>query len=80
MKRFLAFAGANYYPDAGMLGFVGDFDSMDEALGKAIPAAKECNENSHWYQVFDSETNAIITWDKTDGKVETDVSHFRRET
>ena len=76
MKRFLAFAGPQYYPETGMLNFVGDFDSMDEALGKAIPTAKESSENLHWYQVFDSETNAIITWTKTFDKTETDVSHL----
>lgn len=40
MKRFLAFAGYQYYPDAGMLNFVGDFDNHNEALEKSFDDCK----------------------------------------
>ena len=41
MKRYLAFVGSIYYPSGGMDDFKGDFDAQDEAVAKAISAAKE---------------------------------------
>ncbi len=35
MKNFLVFVGANYYPAGGMEDFVGDFDTVAEAIKAA---------------------------------------------
>lgn len=33
MKRYLAFYGDIYYPSSGMGDFVGDYDTVEEAIG-----------------------------------------------
>jgi hypothetical protein len=34
MKRYLAFYGDIYYPSSGMGDFIGDFDTVEEAVSK----------------------------------------------
>lgn len=47
MKRYLAFAGANYYPCGGMNDFIGSFDILEEAINKI----NEYDDN--WGNLFD---------------------------
>lgn len=32
MKKYLLFAGDNYYPDGGLLDYKGDFDTVEDAI------------------------------------------------
>lgn len=45
MKAYLLFAGSHYYPLGGVEDYIGDFDSIEEAV-------EEFHESSYnWYQV-----------------------------
>jgi menaquinone-dependent protoporphyrinogen IX oxidase len=49
MKRYLLFAGEDYYPRGGWSDFIGDFDTIDEAKNYKI-------EYIDWIQIVDLET------------------------
>jgi hypothetical protein len=54
VKRFLLFAGDEYYSRGGWSDFKGSFDSI-------IGAVREVDScGSEWYQVVDSVTGTII--------------------
>lgn len=59
MKRYLAFAGAIYYPNKGMEDFIGDYDDLEQAAIDARDKAKEEGSLS-WYQVYDTVTKTIV--------------------
>ena len=46
-KRYLIFAGADYYPAGGWGDFVGDFDTLEEAIAKAKTLG------SNWKEIID---------------------------
>lgn len=49
MKNYLAFYGSVYYPRGGMADFVGDYDTLDEAIASIHEANKKNNpEDSMW--------------------------------
>lgn len=50
MRRFLLFAGDNYYPGGGWSDFIGDYDNTEKAF-----AALKRNQRD-WYQVIDTTT------------------------
>lgn len=54
MKRYLLFAGDEYYPNRGWKDFKGDFDTEPEAFKQAL----RCDRD--WYQIVDTETKQII--------------------
>ena len=60
MKRYFAFYGDIYYPSGGMSDFVGDFDSLEEAV-EAIKTehhnyrANDILGDFDWGEVWDSE-------------------------
>ena len=65
MKRYLAFYGDIYYPLGGMRDFIGDYDSIDEA----ISAVKEKNKSEWsgtedwdviWANIYDSVDETFI--------------------
>lgn len=68
MKRFMAFYGSVYYPSGGMDDFVGDFDSMEEAL-EAINR-KNAEDSTYdtdevrwryvWAHIYDTESRAEV--------------------
>jgi len=66
MKKYLAFYGATYYPSRGMGDFVGDYDTVDEAI-EAIEKENQLKDDGEWILVWaviwDSETRADI-WEK----------------
>lgn len=41
LKRFLAFHDDQYYPSGGMGGFIGDFDTYEEAINALENAPQE---------------------------------------
>jgi hypothetical protein len=53
MKRYLLFAGENYYPLGGWFDYEVSFDTVDEAIA-AVPASAE------WWHVVDTQS-AYIT-------------------
>ena len=54
MKRFLLFAGEEYYPSGGWYDFRGAFDTVEEAK-LAVFKLRGC-ENGYWSQIIDTET------------------------
>lgn len=61
MKKYLAFYGLIYYPEGGMSDFIGDYDTIEDAIN-AI------NENKVKNGMFD---------DDDDNKKDTDVDWIR---
>jgi hypothetical protein len=55
MKRYLAFAGENYYPSGGACDLLGDFDKMTKCV-KGINAA---HRRVDWWNILDTQTGAI---------------------
>ena len=63
MKRYLVFAGEDYYANGGALDFQSSFDSMDDAAahGKRIIGKRISEyETAEWWHVFDAETGRIV--------------------
>ncbi len=60
MKRYLAFCGDNYYPCGGMNDFIGDFDTLEQAI-QAIDA--EFVYCQSWAHVWDCETRTEVYTD-----------------
>jgi hypothetical protein len=48
MKRYMLFWGDNYYPNGGMDDFIGDYDTMDEAMQVFDSKVKEEIDNSYY--------------------------------
>lgn len=53
MKRFLLFAGPNYYPSGGWEDFIGAFDTQQEAQAEYDTRSKKKSSDYHWYQIVD---------------------------
>lgn len=53
MKRFLLFAGDNYYPAGGMYDYRGDFSTIEDALEARAP-------QWDWYHIVDHSTMKIV--------------------
>lgn len=57
MKRYWVFAGSQYYPPKGMVGFKGSYDVLWEAKA----ALDVCKINYHdWGHIFDAEECEIL--------------------
>lgn len=61
MKRFLVFAGNNYYPGGGWSDFVSAHDTVDEARG-AVTAEYQRQQpvKPDWHQIVDTERGVIV--------------------
>ena len=57
MKRYLLFGGDDYYPAGGWGDFLGDFDSVPDA----VAAAASHPMKPQWAEVVDTETMATVT-------------------
>jgi hypothetical protein len=55
MKRYLLFAGDDYYPAGGFEDFIKDFDSIEDAEN-CLPTL-----SFDWYQIVDQETGEGTT-------------------
>lgn len=71
MKRYFAFYGHNYYPAGGMGDFIGDFDTIDEAIERINqehlnfgPTSQDWK--SRWKSIWDSETKTYILGDRSE--------------
>ncbi len=60
MNRFLAFAGAGYYPDAALGDLVGHFDTKDEAVEAMLAGMDKEMGTSPWGCVFDQKHNEYV--------------------
>lgn len=60
MKRFLLFAGEDYYPQGGANDLIGAFDSVDEA--KAAHDPNKFNYDGGWANILDVGTLVIACW------------------
>lgn len=58
MKKYLLFAGHEFYPDGGMEDFEGDYDSLDEI--KEIVKNTFPEKEYNWYQIVEYSTLKII--------------------
>lgn len=54
MKRYLLFAGDDYYPQGGMSDFVDSFNTPQEAYDSYAP------KYNAWYQIVDYQTLEVI--------------------
>lgn len=74
MKRFILFAGETYYPQGGMKDLQGSFDTLQEALDKALELANykewkpEVGLPIDWYHVLDSHSWIIVYKGKVTGR------------
>jgi len=55
-KRYLAFAGENYYPCGGWSDLQGSYDTIDQAIHEA----QLYQPKDGWYCVVDLETGEVI--------------------
>jgi len=73
VKRYLLFGGDHYYPEGGIYDYVGEFDTLEEALAVGMAAhppehycwkpdnVKWCGKTAYdWYHVVDSTTTTKI--------------------
>jgi hypothetical protein len=58
MKRFLLFAGSNYYPSGGWFDFRGSFDSIAE--GVTFTEEITFSKRFDWYHIIDSVTGEFV--------------------
>jgi len=52
MKRYLVFAGADYYPSGGWGDFIDSFDDIE--------TARDASPNSDWLEVVNKDTGEVI--------------------
>lgn len=55
MKRYMLFAGDNYYPLGGMEDFVDSFDTIEETFNHP----RSSNERG-WFHIYDLELQEIV--------------------
>jgi hypothetical protein len=60
MKRYLIFAGSNYYPSGGWDDFRGSTDTLDEATSIAKGGRHD------WWHVVDTHTETEVASDADD--------------
>jgi len=58
IKRFLLFAGNDYYPEGGANDFKGSYDSIEDAVKAHNP--KEFEYDGGWANIFDLENEKIV--------------------
>lgn len=56
-KRYLVFAGYNYYPIGGWEDFYGAFETVEEAKDALL---KEKSYYREWWHIVDLEINQIV--------------------
>lgn len=67
MREYLAFYGKMYYPDGGMDDFVGDYDTLEEAIHAIEEKHNQHFDSSDWEDNWAniwSSTNRTEVWSK----------------
>jgi hypothetical protein len=54
MKRFMLFAGPDYYPGGGWSDFSDSFDTLDSAISQAK------KQDDDWWHVVDAKTGVMV--------------------
>ena len=54
MKRYIVFAGFDYYPGGGWDDFAGSFDTLSEAQAAGIA------DHGDWFQILDTQTWELV--------------------
>ena len=62
MKRYLLFAGYDYYPSGGMDDFKNDFDTIDEAIQYA-----KANKDD-WQHIYDQQERKEV-WNNYEDEI-----------
>jgi hypothetical protein len=63
MKKYLVFYGNEFYPNEAMDDFIGDFDTIDEAVERIRNENIEKDKGSmdyNWGLVYDTETRKYV--------------------
>jgi hypothetical protein len=65
MKRYFAFYGDIYYPNGGMIDFIGDYESLEDCKKKIEEKNLQAilddpNWDWSWFQIWDSHTRTFI--------------------
>jgi hypothetical protein len=60
MKRYLVFAGVNYYPSGGWGDFHGDFDSIEEGEASLRLLNNGRYRKWEWMQILDTQSLAVV--------------------
>lgn len=86
MKRYWLFEQQQYYPNGGMLDFVGDFDTVEEAedartvkFNRHVPDTNKFRERDTGYHILDTQERKITGgWDQYAKKIieETPLNKF----
>lgn len=68
MKKYLLFAGDNYYPGGGMYDLIDSFDTIEEAIIKAKEQRPYADSSGYqcydWYHIVDKDTMNKIKEDE----------------
>jgi hypothetical protein len=56
MKRYLLFAGDEYYPTGGWGDFISDFDTLEEAKKDLLSGRFD----KDWYQIVDTQNKEVV--------------------
>ncbi len=63
-KRYLLFGGSEYYPEGGMLDFISDHDTVEEALDAELKWSKNYGKESGadgvWSHIWDMELHRCV--------------------
>jgi hypothetical protein len=62
MKRYLMFAGQNYYPEGGWFDCRGKFDTLEEAVEAAKETIPGDKQRWEWWHVVDAEEGEAVDW------------------
>ena len=60
MKRYLVFAGIDYYPAGGWNDFAGDADTLDEARQIVNLERRRPRLPARWWQIVDTTTLKVV--------------------
>lgn len=61
LKRYLLFAGSQYYPSGGWDDLKGSFDTLEEAVAAGDHVDDLSIRDHDWFQVVDSMTGEIVS-------------------
>ena len=60
MKKYLAFAGSNYYPVGGMNDFIGSFEILEDAINKINEYDDSYGRLNDWGHVLSLDSMQIV--------------------
>ena len=67
MKRYLLFAGMDYYPSGGWDDYLGDFITISECLSHLKEEKNRCWDPLEWHHIVDTKTMKIVEIEDDNG-------------